>query len=132
MIHSITDPKIQAVFNVYPKPAQDGALALRELIFRTAADLPDVPFPTECLRWGQPSYITPIGSALRIGIPKKGGFALFAHCQSTIISHFAQVFGMDFRTEGNRAVLFDTVEDIQAEKLRFLVEHALTYKRKTN
>jgi hypothetical protein len=132
MIPPINDPTVQIVFDAFPKPAQDGALVLRGLIFETAADLPDVSLLTECLRWGQPSYITPIGSALRIGIPKHGAFALFAHCQSTIISQIEQTFGNDFCIEGNRAVLFDTTEDIQPNKLRLLIEHALTYKRKTS
>jgi hypothetical protein len=131
MIPPITDPDIQAAFDGFPKPAQEGALALRALIFATASDMSDVPVPTECLRWGQPSFVTPMGSALRIGTSKQARFALFAHCQSTIISQFAQTFGADFHIEGNRAVLFESVKNIQPDKLGFLIGHALTYKRKT-
>jgi hypothetical protein len=129
MIPPITDPRIQAAFDAFPKPALEGALVLRKLIFETAALLPNVPIPTDCLRWRQPSYVTPIGSALRIGIPKSGNFALFAHCQSTIVSQFERAFNGDFRIDGNRAVLFEAIEDIQPDKLKLLIEHAITYKR---
>lgn len=130
MTPTITSPKIQTAFDAFPPETQSGAMALRALIFQTAKGISGMPAPTECLRWGQPAYITPIGSTLRIGIPKSGGFALYAHCQSTIISQFAQTFGMDFQVEGNRAVLFQNKHDIQPEKLRLMIEHALTYKRK--
>jgi hypothetical protein len=132
MIPPITDPDIQAAYDAFPPDVQNGALALRALIYETAASLRDVPAPTECLRWGQPSYITPIGSALRIGAPKSGGFALYAHCQSSIISQFAQSFGADFQIEGNRGVVFQNPKGIKPEKLRLLISHALTYKRKPN
>lgn len=124
------NPNIQAVFDAMPPDTRIGAMALRDLIFETAATIPDLGKVTECLRWGQPAYITNIGSTLRIGAPKTGGFALYAHCQSSIISDFAQTFGADFQIEGNRAVLFKTPADIQPDKLRLMIQHGLTYKRK--
>mgnify|MGYP000592624135 CR=1 FL=1 len=46
------------------------------------------------LRWGQPAYLAPKGSTLRVGIPKSGGaFALFAHCQTTLIADFREATG---------------------------------------
>ena len=59
---------------------------------------------------------------------QSGDVALFAHCQTTIISDFAAQFGADFWIEGNRAVVFPTTADIQPEKLRLMVAHALRYK----
>jgi hypothetical protein len=67
---------------------------------------------------------------LRIGVVKSGHVALFAHCQTTIISDFAAQFGTDFQVEGNRAVVFESVSDIQPEKLRLMIAHALRYKEK--
>ena len=130
MTPAITCPEIQVAYDAFPPSDRSGAMALRALIFETAENISGLSAPTECLRWGQPSYITPIGSTLRIGIPKSGGFALYAHCQSTIISQFSHGFGADFQIEGNRAVLFQGKDDIQPEKLRLMIEHALTYKRK--
>ena len=130
MTPAITSAEIQTAYDAFPPAVKSGTMALRTLIYETAKGISGLAAPTECLRWGQPSYITPIGSTLRIGIPKSGGFALYAHCQSTIISQFAQGFGADFQIEGNRAVLFQSKDDIQPEKLRLMIEHALTYKRK--
>jgi hypothetical protein len=107
-----------------PEPAQGCATALRALIEREADGL-DV---QECLRWGQPTYIASKGSMLRIGMTKSGNAALFAHCQTTIISDFAAQFGKDFQIEGNRAVVFPAASDIQPEKLRRMISHALRYK----
>ncbi len=129
MTPAIPNPEVQTAFDAFPPAVKSGALALRALIYETAKGIEGIGAPIECLRWGQPSYITPIGSTLRIGTPKSGGFALYAHCQSTIISQFAEIFGADYKIEGNRAVVFQSIEDIQPEKLRLMIEHALTYKQ---
>ena len=130
MTPEITDTAIQNAFDAFPITARDGAKELRRLIFETSGEIPGVIVIDECLKWGQPSYVSPIGSTLRIGAPKGGGFGLYAHCQSSIISQFAQTFGADFTIEGNRGVLFNTIDDIQPNKLKLLIEHALTYKKK--
>ncbi|KAB7614359.1 DUF1801 domain-containing protein [Amylibacter sp. SFDW26] len=130
MIPPITNPMVQAAYDKLPAASQKGALMLRDLIYQTAHELPETPPLTECLRWGQPSYITPKGSTLRIGVPKSGAFALYAHCQSTIISQFALTFGNEYKFDGNRAVIFDGIDEIDAKQLKLLIKHALTYKMK--
>ena len=113
-----------------PKNAIAGLMELRALIFKTAARLPEVGPIEETLKWGQPAYLTPVtksGSTLRLGVPKTANFAIFAHCQTDIISGFAATFpGLD-RIEGNRAVLFDDVHQIDPARHRLLIRHALTY-----
>ncbi|GLQ35712.1 hypothetical protein GCM10007939_19950 [Amylibacter marinus] len=116
-----TDDEIRKSFDALPADA----LELRALIYRTADDIGDV---TENLRWGQPSYSTPQATPLRIGAPKTGGFALYAHCQSSVIPTFAQTFGAEFDIQGTRAVHFQSAADLQPEKLRLLIRHALTYR----
>ncbi|GHA59542.1 hypothetical protein GCM10008927_26370 [Amylibacter ulvae] len=132
MKYPISNPQIEQAYASFPENVHEGANRLRDLILTTGAQLADVDNITECLRWGQPSYISPIGTALRIGVPKSGGFGLFTHCQSNVISNFTQTFGPDFRFDGNRGVLFETENDIQPDKLRLMIEHALTYKLKRN
>ena len=87
----------------------------------------DVPVE-ECLKWGQPSYLTPKGSTLRLGVSKAGKPAIYAHCQSSIIGDFASQFAADFEIEGNRAVYLDRLEAGDKAKLRLLIRHGLTYK----
>jgi hypothetical protein len=112
-----------------PALERDGLLQLRELIFEVADDLPEVPKVTEGLRWGQPAYLTParIGSTIRLGQPKTGGFAIYANCNSTIISDFATAYPNWDVIEGNRAVIFTDAKQIDPIRHGALIRAALTY-----
>lgn len=122
------DDAVRAAFDAAPDTPREGLMKLRELIFEIGQDLPDVQV-TEGLRWGQPAYLTParVGSTIRLGQPKSGGFALYAHCQTTIISDFAQAYPGWDRFEGNRAVLFDEATQIDPIRHGALIRSALTY-----
>ena len=123
-------PAVADAFANFPQSARNALLDLRELIFSTAADLPDVGPLVEELRWGQPAYLTlasKSGSTLRLGMTRSGDFALFAHCQTTIISRFRDHFEDEFRFDGNRAVLFRNAQDVKPVLLRSLISDALRY-----
>ena len=125
-------PVVQAVIDAAPPAARQGMLRLRELIFAEAADLPGIGPVTESLRWGQPAYLTletGAGSTLRIGVPKAGGFAIYANCQTTLISGLREVAGDQLRYEGNRAVLFADVAEVRADLVGLLIRRALTWHR---
>jgi len=127
------DPEVEAKFASFPEPARKGLLALRGLIFEIAAATPHVGALEETLKWGQPAYLTPetkSGSTIRLGLPKQGGFAIYTHCQTTILSDFQSLFPNDFVYEGNRAIHFEDGETLPLEKLRLLVGRALTYRLK--
>ena len=124
MTAPITDAKVQAVFEGFPAVERQGLLKLRQMILDSPTQAPI----TEALRWGQPAYLCKTGSTLRLGLPKTGGFALYAHCQTTLIRDFVDMFPDDFTIEGNRAVHFHTLSDVQPEKLDFLISSALSYK----
>ncbi len=123
-------PEVSAAFDAFPDSAKPGLMRLRALILECASNLPQVGELKEELRWGQPAYLpsTPkTGSTLRLGVPKSGGFAIYAHCGTSIIRDFAEAFpGMD-RIEGNRAVQFDNMDQIDAARHGQLIHHALTY-----
>ncbi|MEP1254331.1 MAG: DUF1801 domain-containing protein [Alphaproteobacteria bacterium] len=124
------DPNVKTAFNAFPDDLRPTLLRLREMIFDTAARTPDVGALEETLKWGQPAYLTPqtkSGSTLRLGMPKTGGVALYAHCQTTIISDFASQFAQDFAIEGNRAVHLPADSDLAEAPLRQLIHSALTY-----
>lgn len=127
---TFADPAIAEVFEKMPEPARSGALQLRQLIFEVANDLPEIGRVEEVLRWGQPSYITPdkkAATTLRLGTHKSANFAIFAHCQSNVISDYAARFPGWDRLDGNRAVLFDRPDQIEPFRLRSLIKDALTY-----
>ena len=125
------DMAVKAAFDAFAEPARTRLIALRALIYETAMQTPGVGRIEETLKWGQPAYLTPetrSGSTLRLGCPKSGGYAIFAHCQTTIIADFAATFGDAFRYDGRRAVLFRDDEAPDAAPLRLLIASALTYR----
>lgn len=120
--------EVAAVFDSFPNSARKGLLHLRELIFDRAAQDSKIAPVSEALRWGQPAYLCKTGSSLRLGIPKTGGFALYVHCQTTLIRDFTELFPLDFTVEGSRAIHFQSESGIDDEKINFLITAALRYK----
>lgn len=131
--HPFSDPAVAAAFDAFPDDARPGLLEMRDLIFDVAAETKGVGALEETLKWGQPAYLTPetkSGSTIRLGAPKDGGVALYAHCQTTIISDFRGLFPDEFTYEGNRAVRFAEGADLKPDALSFLIKSALTYHMK--
>ncbi|MDE9449457.1 DUF1801 domain-containing protein [Aliiroseovarius sp. Z3] len=132
---SDTSPPFQSsavagVFANLPADAHRGLLTLRELIFTTAKETPGVGRIDETLKWGQPAYLTPdskSGTTIRLGTPKTGGFAIYVHCQTTLISDFRSLFPDGFAFDGNRAILFEDGQTLPIDALRLFVKNALIY-----
>jgi len=121
---------VAAAFDAVATPARDGLLVLRELIFDVADDLPEIGRLEEALRWGQPAYLTPdkkAGTTLRLGVPKSGEFALFVHCQTSLIADYLALFPNKDIIDGNRAVLFGDAAQIDPLRHGWLIRRALTY-----
>ena len=100
----IADAEIAARFAGFPDPARAGLLRLRALIFEVAQETQ--------------------------GAGRTGVYAIFTHCQTSLISDFRSLFPTDFRYDGNRAVLFQDIEAPDTDKLRLLISSALTYHRR--
>ena len=121
------DPAVQAVFDGYGTGTQKGALALRELVFETAKAVAGARPLREELRWGQPAYLAPKGSTIRLGGHKSASFALFVHCQSRLMGDYTSAFPDEDRLDGNRAILFDSPDQIDETRHGWLIARALTY-----
>ena len=127
---SFRNPRVEAAYACFPETARLGLLRLRELIFEIAAETPGVGPLEETLKWGQPAYLTPetrSGSTIRLGVPKSGGFALYVHCQTTIIAEFRNRFPDDLAYEGNRGIHFRDVAELSSNPVRLVIARALTY-----
>lgn len=122
-------PDVDRIISGYAPTTREGVLALRALILKEAAAMPQIGLLTETLKWGQPAYLTRTrkGSTLRLGPHRDACFALFAHCQTSIIESYARSFPGWDRIDGNRAVLFDTPDQIEPERLGHLIRHGLGY-----
>ncbi|WP_068304079.1 DUF1801 domain-containing protein [Pararhodobacter sp. CCB-MM2] len=125
----MADPVTDAI-DTAPEAARAGLHALRAMIHRVAAE--EGIALNEGLRWGQPAFLAPKGSSLRIGRPGKASkdcadFALYVHCQTPLIAEFIAGPGAGQRVEGTRAVLFRQGEVMDEKALAFLIRRALTW-----
>ena len=128
---SASDP-VEAVFDATPEPQRSALRQLRQLILDVADDVGAGPVREE-LKWGQPSYTAACRStstAVRLATTADHEqFGLFFHCQTSVVPRFREAFPDDFTFDGNRGVLFRPGDDLQLDRLRLCVEHALTYRR---
>lgn len=126
---------VSDVFAQYPHPLRDKLLAMRRLIFEVARETDGVGEIQETLKWGQPSYRTPIsrsGTTIRIDqcADDASQFGMFVHCQTTLIETFRTMFGDQLTYDGTRALIFDTADDIPTNEVRECIALALTYHKR--
>jgi Domain of unknown function (DU1801) len=133
---AFADPAVNAVFSAYPETLRTKLLALRRLIFETAAATDGVGELQETLKWGQPSYLTPetkSGSTIRLGEAGTNQYAVYVHCQTDLVATFRELYPKQLTYGGNRSIVFDADDDIPEPELRHCVALALTYhKRKSS
>lgn len=129
---AIENPAVARTFASYPPAVRKKLLALRELIFRTAASTPGVGELEETLKWGEPAYLTArtgSGSTLRIAWRKArpAEYAIFFNCNTSLVETFRTMFPHGLRFEGNRAIVLDEAQDIPVDALALCIEAALTH-----
>jgi len=123
---------VAAAFESYPRETKEKLLVLRELIFETAAETVGVGELEECLKWGQPSYVTAeskSGSTVRIDQLRTGvgRYAMFFLCQTTLVATFRKMYQKEMNFEGNRAIVFEQDEEIPVEGLKVCIALSLAY-----
>ncbi|CAM3265159.1 DUF1801 domain-containing protein [Aequorivita lipolytica] len=125
----ISDPKVAAVFESYPKTMQKQMFHLRELILNTATETDGVAKIEETLKWGEPSYVTKYGSTIRIAWKEKAPeqYAMYFKCTSQLVPTFRTVYKEKFNFEKNRAIVFKLNEEIPNAELKHCISLALTY-----
>jgi hypothetical protein len=128
---------VAEVFSLYPKRVKQKLLSVREMIFEVAMETQGVGKLQETLKWGEPAYVTAesgSGSTIRINQRRgsEGQYAIYFHCQTTLIDTFRTLFPDVFTFEGNRAIVFRQEQVVPKEELRRCIHMALTYhQRKT-
>jgi hypothetical protein len=128
---SFANAEVLAKFDTYPPNVRRKLLALRELVFRTAAATESVGEIEETLKWGEPAYITKngSGSTIRMDWKKKtpNQYAMYFHCQTNLVETFRTMFPHDFKFEGNRALVFALEGKAPQDSLAMCIAAALTY-----
>src|SRR5262245_55753115 len=122
---------VRSIFEAYPPALRRKLMALRELVFDTAARTAGVGPLTETLKWGQPSYLTEesgSGTTVRVDRLKAAdGYAVYFHCQSGLVGRFRELYPDTFRYEGKRAILFGAKDRLPVRELGHCIALALTH-----
>jgi hypothetical protein len=89
-----TNPQVELVFEAYPDHVRRQMLNVRALVIRTAKETEGITSLEETLRWGEPSYLTNIGSTLRMDWKPKSPdqYALYFKCTSRLVETFRLFF----------------------------------------
>lgn len=124
-----TDERVLERVNSYPQEARKRFDEIRALIIEVATRDDRIKKMEETVKWGEPSYITPIGSTLRMDwkSTRPDEFAIFFKCTSLLVPTFKVAFPKEFNYEGNRAIWLHKDEDIPVGKLRSCILATLTY-----
>ena len=128
----IENPEVAAVFDAYPEKVKSKLMFLRQLIFDVASRIDGVGELEETLKWGQPSYITTqtkSGSLVRVDQIKsqEGKYAMYFHCQTTLVDTFKEMYRGQFEFGGNRSINFSEEDKVPVEELSHCISMALTY-----
>ena len=105
------DPKVAAVFDSYPPKIKTKLMALRRLIFETAASLESVGEIQETLKWGEPSYLTPqtkSGSTIRIAWKKaqKAQYSSYFNCTTNLVPAIKEKYPIRSNMAKREALIF--------------------------
>lgn len=124
-----SDTKVELVFNNYPDSVRNKMLVLRKLVIETAEEIDEITVLEETLKWGEPSYLTKIGSTIRMDWKSKSPnqYALYFKCTSRLVETFKVLFKNNFNFEGKRAIVFNLEDSIPTEELKSCIKAALTY-----
>lgn len=128
-IKVIKNPKVDEIFALYPDSVRDKMQLMRDLVIETAEETVGIDVLEETLRWGEPSYITKIGSTLRMDWKEKtpNQYGTYFQCTSLLVDTFRTVFGNSFQYDGNRALVFSLNQTIPEIELKQCIRAALTY-----
>ncbi len=129
----VTDA-VRIVLDSYPESIRDRLLAMRSLVFETAACTDGVGELTETLKWGEPAYLTKSksGSTIRLAWKPKQPeqFAMYLNCQTTLIETFRELAPEGVTFEGDRAMVFAPPFEVPRDFLIACITAALTYHQK--
>lgn len=124
------DIKVKQKFESYPEDISILLSNIRELIFQVAQQN-GIEQLTETLKWGEPSYISKIGSTIRFDWKAKQPeqYCIYFNCNTSLVETFKEVYGDTFIYSGNRAIIFNKSEKIPFKALAHCISMALRYKK---
>lgn len=123
------DLAVKQKFDHYPDDVSKALYAIRSLIVNTAKEC-GISDLIETLKWGEPSYISHVGTTIRYDWKPKfpDEYRIYFHCQTSLIETFKEVYGNTFEYEGNRALIFKLGNTLPVKELTHCLSLALRYK----
>jgi len=124
------DRGVKEKFASYPEDIAILLFNIRKLIY-SVAEQDNIFELSETLKWGEPSYISEIGSAIRFDWKPKYAdqYGIYFNCKTSLIETFKIVYGDTFTYEGNRAIIFNCKQQIPVRELSHCISMALRYKK---
>ncbi len=123
------DLSVKQKFEAYPDHISILLSKIRDLIFIVAKQdgISDL---TETLKWGEPSYVSKIGSAIRFDWKDKypDQYCIYFNCKTSLVETFKEVYGDIFTYEGNRAIVFQIDQNLPLKELAHCISMSLRYK----
>lgn len=128
------NPAVQEKFDNYPEHIRPKMEDLRALILETASESATVNRLEETLKWGEPSYLAPKGSTVRIDwkTKKPEQIAIYFKCTSKLVPTIQTLYGDLFTYETTRAIVFKLDQTIPETELKDCIDMALNYHRVKN
>jgi hypothetical protein len=124
-----SDPRVEVVFQNYPKERYPKMMYLRQLVLEVAEEIEGLDQLEETLKWGEPSYIAKKGSTLRMAwkASKLEQYAMYFKCTSKLVLTFKEIYKDPFNYEKNRAIVFKINDKIPVESLKYYILMTLSY-----
>ncbi|MCQ8878633.1 DUF1801 domain-containing protein [Pseudoalteromonas shioyasakiensis] len=124
------DASVKRKFSTYPAAAVVVLNQVRELIL-DVAEQDGITELEETLKWGEPSYISKIGSTIRFDYKDKAPqhFYIYFNCNTKLVETFKELYGDIFVYQGNRALVFELDQALPNKELAHCISLALRYKK---
>jgi len=120
---------VKEKFATYPEEVAILLHKIRELIY-IVAEQENIVDLTETLKWGEPSYVSNVGSTIRFDWKAKSPkqYCLYFNCRTKLIETFKEVYGDAFIYDGTRAIVFSVDQTIPIKELSHCISMSLRYK----
>lgn len=127
---------IAAYLKERPEELRAPLLALRRLVFQTAAEDDRIGPLVETLKWGEPAYLTQAsgaGTTLRLGWKRAmpGHFGMFFNCRTRVSDQIKEMFPDVFTFDGTRGLLFKVGDVVPQHEVKICMGLILTYHKGT-
>ena len=123
------DLSVRQKFETYPEDISVLLRNIRALIFSVAKQdgITDI---AETLKWGEPSYISKIGSTIRFDWKPKypQQYCLYFNCKTSLVETFKELYGDTFNYQSNRAIAFQLSDKLPIAELKHCISLSLRYR----